>query len=153
MNETRTAMMPSQWDSADDAFTMGVLLAFRQFALLNDKVRRELKSGCTASTGLLPPLESALKSCHALELPFVWNNLDKPGLSMFTQGATGIQPLADVMHADWIAFARTGNPNVPALPDWPPYDLHSHPTMVFNMQSEIVNDPQSAERKLWEEVI
>jgi para-nitrobenzyl esterase len=100
-----------------------------------------------------PAFGGALKSCHALELPFVWDNLDKPGLSMFTQGATGIQPLADVMHSTWIAFARTGDPSIPALPDWPPYDLQTRPTMIFNLHSEVVNDPQSAERRLWEEAL
>jgi para-nitrobenzyl esterase len=100
-----------------------------------------------------PAFGGVLKSCHALELPFVWDNLDKPGLSLFTQGATGVQPLADVMNAAWIAFARSGNPNIPALPNWPEYDLQTRPTMIFNVQSEVVNDPQSAERKLWDEVL
>ena len=41
----------------------------------------------------------------------------------------------------WIAFARTGNPNTPKLPPWTKYNSADRPTMVFNTQSAVVNDP------------
>ena len=63
-----------------------------------------------------PVFGGKLKSCHALELPFMWDAIDKPGLSMLTGEGAERQPLADAMHAAWIAFARTGDPG------WPAYD-------------------------------
>ena len=54
------------------------------------------------------------------------------------------------MHQAWIAFAHNGNPNTPEIPDWPKYDLKSRATMVFNVQNEIMNDPDSHQRLFWE---
>ena len=61
--------------------------------------------------------------------------------------------LADVMNDAWIAFARTGNPQTGALPDWPSYDLEKRATMRFNEKSELVFDPRSAERELYRGVL
>jgi para-nitrobenzyl esterase len=54
------------------------------------------------------------------------------------------QQLADTMHAAWVAFATGGDPG------WPRYDLSRRPTMRFNTTSEVVDDPRSPERALWE---
>jgi para-nitrobenzyl esterase len=48
------------------------------------------------------------------------------------------------MHAAWVAFATGGNPG------WPQYDLKHRATMRFDTTSELVEDPCSAERVLWE---
>ncbi len=58
------------------------------------------------------------------------------------------QVIADQMHAAWIAFAKTGNPNTPGLPDWPPYDRTGRATMMFNLESRIEHDPWSGVRRL-----
>ncbi len=90
-----------------------------------------------------PVMGGALKSCHALELPFVWDALDRPGLSMLTGDAPDRQPLADAMHAAWIRFARTGDPG------WPAYDLPRRATQRFDTTLEILDDPMAAQRQLW----
>jgi para-nitrobenzyl esterase len=54
--------------------------------------------------------------------------------------------LADRMHRAWVAFATTGNPG------WPRYDLTRRATMRFDTRSEVVNDPRSGQRELWEHV-
>jgi carboxylesterase type B len=54
--------------------------------------------------------------------------------------------LARVMHAAWISFARTGDPG------WPAYDLAHRATMRFDRISQVVNDPCSWERAVWEGV-
>jgi para-nitrobenzyl esterase len=91
-----------------------------------------------------PVMDGKLKSCHALELPFMWDALDRPGLSMLTGDGPERQAIADRMHADWIAFARTGDPG------WPAYDLDRRATQVFDVDSEVVDDPQGDERALWD---
>ncbi len=91
-------------------------------------------------------------ACHALEIPFVWNTLET---SMF-RGLIGSNPpnqLARRMHASWIAFAHTGNPNTPSLPDWPAYDQDRRATMLFAEQCSVADDPQGAERAVWGSVL
>ena len=52
------------------------------------------------------------------------------------------------MHPAWVAFAKTGDPQTPNLPAWPRYDTARRPTMIFNLESKLVSDPQSDLRRL-----
>lgn len=89
-----------------------------------------------------------LGACHALEIPFVFNTLDRPS-RLLGDGPVDRQ-LADRMHRAWIAFARNGDPNTPEIPHWPNYNLDERPTMVFNTETRLVLDPAREERLLWE---
>lgn len=87
--------------------------------------------------------DGRLGACHALDLPFVFDNLNQRGF----EGLVGTNPpqqVADVMHAAWVAFANSGNPG------WPQYKLSRRATMRFDATSELVEDPGSAQRVLWE---
>ena len=53
------------------------------------------------------------------------------------------QRLSDIMSSAWIAFARSGDPNIDGLPQWPPYDLKHRATMIFDSESRVQNDPYS----------
>jgi para-nitrobenzyl esterase len=53
------------------------------------------------------------------------------------------------MSEAWIAFARGGYLNTPKLPQWPAYNTHARPTMIFNDECSVVDDPGGAERHLW----
>jgi len=89
-----------------------------------------------------PVLGGRLRSCHTLEIPFVFNTLDGAAI-------TGNDParlaLGETMARAWIAFAKGGNPG------WPAYDTARRPTMVFDLQSRVEDDPFGAERRAWEE--
>ncbi len=86
------------------------------------------------------------RSPHALEIGFVFDNVAN------SESISGIgdsqQRVADIMADTWIAFARTGNPNNPHLPEWAPYNLESRPVMVFDEQPALVNDARGAQRRL-----
>ena len=99
-----------------------------------------------------PVFNGALKATHALEIPFVWNTLDTTGTENFTGSSPERQIVANQMHQAWINFARNGNPNTDDLPEWPAYDLNQRPTMIFNVESNIVNDPNHEERVKWEQI-
>jgi para-nitrobenzyl esterase len=90
-----------------------------------------------------PSFDGKLGACHALEIPFVFDTLETDGFEN-VQGPNPPQQLASAMHAAWVAFATSGNPG------WPQYDLNRRATMRFDTQQELVDDPRSAERKLWE---
>jgi para-nitrobenzyl esterase len=90
-----------------------------------------------------PTFDGRIGACHALELPFVFDNLDKKG-SEGLMGTNPPQQVADAIHAAWAAFATSGNPG------WPQFELKRRATMRFDITSELVEDPRSAERVLWE---
>jgi para-nitrobenzyl esterase len=50
------------------------------------------------------------------------------------------------MSRAWVAFARSGNPNHAAIPQWKPYSLNERPTMIFDNECRAVNDPFRDER-------
>jgi len=89
-----------------------------------------------------PVLGGRLRACHTLEIPFVFNTVADAAI-------TGSDParlaLGETMARAWIAFAKTGNPG------WTPYDTTTRPTMVFDLQSRVENDPFGAERRAWED--
>jgi para-nitrobenzyl esterase len=86
------------------------------------------------------------RSPHALEIGFVFDNVAN------SESMSGVgeeqQRVADIMADTWIAFARTGNPNNPSIPQWPAYDTETRPVMVFDTEPELVNDARGAQRAL-----
>ena len=71
---------------------------------------RAIPPMCISSTGSRRP---GSKSCHCLEIPFVFNNFSNWTDSPMLKGAnpTETAGLAEAMHGAWIAFARTGKPD------------------------------------------
>jgi para-nitrobenzyl esterase len=105
-------------------------------------------------TWCTPAFGGRLGACHALEIPFVFNTLDAPGAALFTGGTTPeAQALADRMHDAWIAFARTGRPGHPDLPDWPPYGDPRRATMVLGPECRLEDDPDGEVLRLWDDLL
>ncbi len=90
-----------------------------------------------------PGFDGKLGACHGLEIPFVFDTLDKEGFEVLL-GDDAPQQLADAMHAAWVAFAKVGDPG------WQRFDLSRRVTMRFDRRQELVDDPRSEERRLWE---
>ncbi|HTK80438.1 MAG TPA: carboxylesterase/lipase family protein [Rhizomicrobium sp.] len=93
-----------------------------------------------------PVGDGILKSPHTLEIPFVFDNVERTR-PLVGPGADP-QKLADQMSAAWIAFAKTGNPNNAAIPDWPAYSSERRTTMMFDVKSRTADDPDSAVRQV-----
>ncbi|MBD3649368.1 MAG: carboxylesterase family protein, partial [Pseudomonadales bacterium] len=85
-----------------------------------------------------------LKSTHALEIPFAFNNLDKAGVDVFLGEGPVPQHVADEMHRAWIGFIRDGDPG------WPQYTLDERPNMRFDDTSGVVPDPDAGRREAWD---
>ena len=92
-------------------------------------------------------LGGLLKSSHAMEIPFVFGH---PDIAPMTGEKPDREELAAMMSDAWIAFARTGDPNHDALPEWQPYDAERRATMLFDVPSRVENDPRREERLAWE---
>lgn len=85
------------------------------------------------------------RSPHTLEIPLVFDNVESSRVLL----GPGPEPqlMAKQMSAAWLAFARTGNPNTAAIPKWPAYEAGKRATMVFNLESKVVDDPYAATRQ------
>ncbi|MGB3710816.1 MAG: carboxylesterase family protein [Erythrobacter sp.] len=99
------------------------------------------------------PVEGGrLETPHALDIAFVFDNVARS--TSFTGLETAeTQRMADLMADAWIAFARSGNPNTPVLPQWPAYDTRTRATMIFDVDPEIVHDPDGEERALLQRLL
>jgi para-nitrobenzyl esterase len=93
-----------------------------------------------------PAHDGRLKAHHAMDLPFVFDNVD---VADTTAGAPGARELAARISATWIAFARNGCPDNPEIPDWPAYTSKDRVTMIFDDPCRIVPDPDRSARLLW----
>ena len=95
-----------------------------------------------------PVRNGKLRSMHGMELPFFFDHVDDQ------DHLTGTGPdryqLARNMAAALAAFARTGNPGHDGLPPWPAFDPSTRPTMMFDTDSHVVDDPYGAERRAME---
>ena len=94
-----------------------------------------------------PAARGSLRSPHALEIPLVFDNVEKARSFV---GRVGDEPqvMAEQMAEAWLAFARSGDPNTADLPTWPTYDAATRATMVFDLESRVENDPWSGVRKV-----
>jgi para-nitrobenzyl esterase len=70
---------------------------------------------------------------HAAELQYVWNNHNMSS----TATDTIKKRMAANMHNAWVAFIKTGNPNIKSLPSWPNYNDTARQVMSFDTVSHI----------------
>jgi para-nitrobenzyl esterase len=97
-----------------------------------------------------PARWGTLKTPHALEIPFVFDNVALGMWSSFTRSTPEAFALAAKVSATWAAFARTGDPNTGDLPTWEPFTGASRKTMLIDNESTLASDPRKEERELWE---
>jgi para-nitrobenzyl esterase len=91
-----------------------------------------------------PSFGARLGSCHAVELPFVFDTLRHPSTHA-RLGPDAPQAVADTIHSAWARFITDGDPG------WPAYDTGSRATGIFTEKLEVVSDPAGDERLLWEQ--
>ncbi len=100
-----------------------------------------------------PAFGGMLGSCHAMEIPFVWNNLNKGGVELLV-GLDPPEKLALSMHDAWISFAKHGTPDQEAsVKEWPQFDIENRYAIEFNTELAILKDPRGETRKVWDDII
>lgn len=72
---------------------------------------------------------------HSAEIAYVFNNATR--CENQTGDTPGSRRMAELMSKAWAAFARTGSPSIPELPDWPSPAEERDVTMVFDEQPRL----------------
>lgn len=90
--------------------------------------------------------DGIFKTPHTLDIPFMFDNIDNSRVLV----GPGEEPerLAAMMSDAWISFAKTGTPASALLPEWPAYSPESRMVMTFNVEPEVVDDPEAAARTI-----
>jgi para-nitrobenzyl esterase len=91
-----------------------------------------------------PAFGGVLGSCHAVDIPFTFDNLNAPGISMFTGDAPERAVLARDLSSQLVSFAIDGTV------DWPSFCRERRATRVFDVESMVLHDPEPEIRALWE---
>lgn len=101
-----------------------------------------------------PVLGGRLGATHTLDIPYVFDVLDGPGLGAWL-GQAPPQQLADAMSGAWVHFAREGAPAHHLLPVWPRFRPQERATMLLgggraeDRVGEVAHDPFGDRRELW----
>ena len=79
-------------------------------------------------------LGKTLGAVHSMEIPFVFNALDRKPTSMLypRKVKPEIQELARTMQGYWLNFAKTGDPNGGGLPAWPAFTPEAQTMQVLD---------------------
>jgi para-nitrobenzyl esterase len=127
-----------------------------ELSLRHDAIRiAEARSAGGGSTWMYlftwrsPARDGVMGACHAIDLPFVFGNLDAPGMSAFAGEGPEAEALAHAMIDAWVAFARDGDP-ARAGAAWPRYDLARRATLELGRLRELRDAPLDEERVLVE---
>ena len=119
---------PNDTDPKD---LIDVDVMFRPGAVDQANMKSSIKNGAPVYMYLFtwqsPVWDGKYKSLHCMELPFVFDNIER-GKNM-TGGGTAAHALAEKVSNSWINFARTGNPNHEGIPEWPAYTPTNTATM------------------------
>jgi para-nitrobenzyl esterase len=95
-----------------------------------------------------PALGGKFGAVHGVDVGFAFNNA-RGAVAGDTPEA---RRLAACFAAGWVAFAKTGDPNTSELPAWPVFDAAKRPTMIFDTEIRLENDPLHDQRVLWDEL-
>jgi para-nitrobenzyl esterase len=88
----------------------------------------------------IPPQDFVLKAPHTSEIPYIMDNVAEAPL--FAGATADDLAMGKLMSATWVQFAKTGDPNGAAgLPAWPKFDAAKRPTMFFQKESKVVEEP------------
>lgn len=86
-----------------------------------------------------PILDGRNRSSHCLDIPFVFNNIDKA--REMTGGSKEAYQMARIMSDIWISFAKEGRPSCALIPEWEPFTAEGGEVMILNNESKMAYKP------------
>lgn len=141
-----TAVKKAYPDAEKPSDLMDVDLLFRPGCVYQANAKSALTGGAPVYmymfTWQSPVMDGKYKAIHCMELPFVFDNIDR--CANMTGGTEAAHQLADKVSQAWINFARFGNPNQQGLPHWEAYSEKNGTTMLFDNTCKIVHHHDKA---------
>ena len=95
-----------------------------------------------------PGEDDLIKACHAIELSYVFNNLDE---KIYTGNKVN-EELADEVQKMWVNFACTGDPSTDSH-TWEKYDTDTRKTIVLGDDIHMEEDLKKEQRELLEPLL
>jgi para-nitrobenzyl esterase len=99
-------------------------------------------------------LKGAIGSAHEVDVPFVFDALDLPGVSELVGAESVRDPatrsLAIEASVAWTTFARTGAPSSPSVPDWPRYYQRNRETVVLDRVITVEHELHTERLDFWQ---
>ena len=90
-----------------------------------------------------PAFGGMVGCCHALDIPFAFDNLDAEGVQMMTGEGVERAAIADRFASEIVAFATHGHPS------WSQFNADDRPTLVIDMDTQLAHDPEREIRVLY----
>jgi para-nitrobenzyl esterase len=93
-----------------------------------------------------PAYNGKFGAAHAMDVSASFHNVRD---AILGSGSSNAQRMCDSLASTWIVFAKTGNPNNPQIPHWPPFETTGRTTMVFDRNTRTGRDPHRELREFW----
>ena len=94
-------------------------------------------------TWATPAFGGVLGSCHALDIPFAFDNLGAPGTDMLTGDGAERAGIATRFANEIAQFAKASEPT------WPAFNLGNRQTLEINAKMNVLSDPEGEIRSLF----
>jgi len=98
-----------------------------------------------------PVFGDVYRSPHTIEIPFVFDTIDQVPSYVGTDTAK-LKEMIDNVSNRWVAFAHTGDPNLPGKAQWAPYAAEKPSVFVLDQQSHAMPADQLANLDMLAEI-
>jgi para-nitrobenzyl esterase len=80
------------------------------------------------------PFKNGMLAWHCSDIPFIFNNTDRVEICNIPDVS---EKLEKQVFGSLMQFAKTGDPNHAAIPNWPPVTSQAEPTMLFDRDCQV----------------
>ena len=118
---------------------------FRQPAqrLCETRAENEVPTWMYWFTWPTPAMGGIIGCCHALDIPFAFDNLHVENISMLTGDGNERAGIADRFASEIVAFATHSHPS------WSQFNVNDRPTLVIDTNTHLAQDPEPEIRLLF----
>ncbi len=99
----------------------------------------------------VPPFDK-VGATHLTDVLLLFEASTNWSKTVARDGTLEDKAVSDALQKLIVGFAREGRPASARLPDWPQYDTATRPTLIFDSQCRVEDDPLSERRRAWDAI-